>query len=57
MMTSRAARGQQRIDVHGKPIFNQFIEFRDRAIADRFNEMVIALVRSADPTFPNRGES
>jgi hypothetical protein len=57
MMTSRAARGQQRIDVNGKPIFNQFIEFRDRATADRFNEMVIALVRAADPTFLDGGES
>jgi len=48
--------GQLRVDAAGKPIFNQLIEFRDRA-ADRFAEMVIALVRAADPTFPNGGES
>jgi hypothetical protein len=40
-------------DPAGKPIFNQIIEFRDRTTADRFNEMVIALVRAADPTLPD----
>jgi DNA-binding cell septation regulator SpoVG len=44
--------GHPRVDAAGKPIFNQLIEFRDRSTADRFNEMVIALVRAADPTFP-----
>ena len=44
--------GNPRVDAAGKPIFNQTIEFRDRTTADRFNEMVIALVRAADPTFP-----
>ena len=49
--------GNPRVDATGKPIFNQLIEFRDRATADRFNEMVIALVRAADPAFSNGGES
>jgi DNA-binding cell septation regulator SpoVG len=42
--------GNPRLDVNDKPIFSQLIEFRDGATADRFNEMVIALVRAADPT-------
>ena len=45
--------GSPRLDAAGKPIFNQLTEFRDRVTADRFNEMVIALVRAADPTFPD----
>jgi DNA-binding cell septation regulator SpoVG len=45
--------GNPRGDAAGKPIFNQIIEFRDGATADRFNEMVIALVRATDPTFPD----
>jgi hypothetical protein len=49
--------GNPRVDATGKPIFNQLIEFRDRATADRFSEMVIALARAADPTFPNGRES
>jgi hypothetical protein len=49
--------GNPRVDAAGKSIFNQLIEFRDRATTDRFNEMVIALVRAADPTFPNGGEN
>lgn len=48
--------GNPRVDANGKPLFNQLIEFRNRATADRFAEMVIALVRAADPTFPNGGE-
>ena len=52
-----AATAAMYLDAAGKPIFNQTIEFRDRTTADRFNEMVIALVRAADPTFPNGGES
>ena len=44
--------GQPRLDANGKPIFWPLVEFRDRATADRFNDMVIALVRAADPTFP-----
>jgi hypothetical protein len=41
--------GNPRLDVNGKPQFNQFIEFRDRATADRFNAMVIELVRAKYP--------
>jgi hypothetical protein len=43
--------GKRRVDAKGKPIFNQLIEFRDRATADRFSAMGLALVRTADPTF------
>jgi len=43
--------GKRRVDANGKPIFNQLIEFRDRATADRFSAMGLALVRTADPSF------
>ena len=49
--------GQPRVDAAGKPLFNQIIEFATGPRAPGFNEMVIALVRAADPTFPNGGES
>jgi len=42
---------QPRIDINGKPIFNQIIEFRGRATADRFSPMVIDLVCVADADF------
>jgi hypothetical protein len=41
--------GNPRLDANGKPQFNQIIEFRDRATADRFNAMVIDLVRAKYP--------
>jgi hypothetical protein len=41
--------GNPRLDASGKPLFNQIIEFRDRATADRFNAMVIDLIRAAHP--------
>jgi DNA-binding cell septation regulator SpoVG len=41
--------GNPRLDANGKPIFNQIVEFRDRATADKFNELVLALVRAAHP--------
>jgi hypothetical protein len=39
--------GNPRLDANGKPVFNQIIEFRDRATADRFSAMVIDLIRGA----------
>jgi hypothetical protein len=41
--------GNPRLDANGKPIFNQIIDFRDRATADKFNALVLALVRAAHP--------
>lgn len=41
--------GRPRLDADGKPIFNQIVEFRDRAMADRFNAMVLELVRRERP--------
>jgi hypothetical protein len=41
--------GNPRLDASGKPLFNQIIEFRDRATADRFNAMVIDLIRASHP--------
>jgi hypothetical protein len=38
--------GNPRFDADGKPIFNQIIEFRDHATADRFGAMVLELIRS-----------
>jgi DNA-binding cell septation regulator SpoVG len=38
--------GRPRLDANNKPMFNQIIEFKDRQTADRFNAMVIALVRA-----------
>jgi hypothetical protein len=42
-------RRQARHDVNGKPIFNQILEFRARATADRFGAMVLNLIRSKHP--------
>jgi hypothetical protein len=41
--------GNPRLDASGKPLFNQIIEFRDRATTDRFTVMVIELVRARYP--------
>jgi hypothetical protein len=41
--------GKPRLDANGKPIFNQIIEFRDRATSDRFAAMVLELIRAAHP--------
>jgi DNA-binding cell septation regulator SpoVG len=40
--------GQPRVDAAGKPIF-KLIEFRDRVTADKFNGLVIELLRAAHP--------
>jgi hypothetical protein len=36
----------RRVGANGKPIFNQIIEFRDRATADKFNALVLGLIRA-----------
>jgi len=36
----------RRVDANGKPIFNQIIEFRDRAAADKLNALVLGLIRA-----------
>jgi SpoVG len=41
--------GQPRIGADGKALYNQILEFRDRATSDRFAAMVIEIVRQAHP--------
>ena len=41
--------GNPRVDANGKPIFNQIIEFRDRSTADKFNALVLGLIRAEYP--------
>jgi hypothetical protein len=41
--------GNPRLEGNGKPIFNQILEFRDHATADRFGAMVLELIRSEYP--------
>jgi DNA-binding cell septation regulator SpoVG len=41
--------GNPRVDAAGKPIFNQIVEFRDRATTEKFNGLVIELLRAAHP--------
>jgi DNA-binding cell septation regulator SpoVG len=40
---------QKRLDAGGKSIYSPILEFRDRATADRFNAMVIDLIRRQRP--------
>jgi hypothetical protein len=41
--------GKPRIDDRGKPIWNQFVEFRDRATRERFEERVLSRLRRQHP--------
>jgi hypothetical protein len=41
--------GQPKSDVNGKAIYNQLIEFRDRATSNRFAAMILDLIRGAHP--------
>jgi DNA-binding cell septation regulator SpoVG len=41
--------GNPRLDGNNKPIYSPFVEFVDRATADRFGAMVLDLVRRAHP--------
>jgi hypothetical protein len=36
-------------DANGKPIYDQIVEFRDKATADRFSALIIELVRREHP--------
>jgi hypothetical protein len=38
-----------RRDPNGKPIWSQFVEFRDRAARDHFEEQVLAVLRRQHP--------
>jgi hypothetical protein len=44
-----AGDGKPKVDANGKPLFTPTVEFRDRATAGQFREMIIALVRAAHP--------
>jgi DNA-binding cell septation regulator SpoVG len=41
--------GNPRSDANGKPIYSQIVEFRDKATADRFRDMVLSLIRVEHP--------
>ena len=41
--------GNPRRDVNGKPVFNQIVEFRNRATADKFTAEVITALRCEHP--------
>jgi hypothetical protein len=41
--------GRQKTDAAGKPTYAAILEWRDRALADRFSEVVIAAVRTVHP--------
>lgn len=44
--SSSTVTATRRLDANGKPIFNQIIEFRDRAAADKLNALVLGLIRA-----------
>src|SRR6516165_4750555 len=49
--------GSPRLGPDGKPVWNQIVEFRDRAIRDRFDRIVLAALRAAHPeAFGGEGE-
>jgi hypothetical protein len=41
--------GAPRLDAKDKPIFNQLVEFRGRTTSDKFNALVLALIRAKHP--------
>jgi DNA-binding cell septation regulator SpoVG len=41
--------GTDRLDNNGKPIYRQWIEFRDRATSDKFRDAVLELLRLEHP--------
>ena len=41
--------GRPRLDVHGKQIWSQIIEFRDSHTRERFQETILAALRVAHP--------
>jgi hypothetical protein len=41
--------GRQKVDVNGKRAFEPVLEWRDRALSDRFSDAVVALVRAEHP--------
>jgi hypothetical protein len=49
--------GNPRFDANGKPIFNQIIEFADRATADRFQAMVPELICREHPDALDEGRA
>ena len=49
--------GNPRFDANGKPLWNQIVEFRDRAVRDRFNRAVIEALRTTHAElFEGEGE-
>jgi hypothetical protein len=41
--------GSAKLDVGGKPIWAQIVDFADRAAADRFRELVLGALRRQHP--------
>jgi len=44
------------LDAKDKPIFNQLVEFRGRTTSDKFNALVLALIRGEHPEAFNDGD-
>jgi hypothetical protein len=47
--------GTPRLDANGKPLWSPIVEFRNRAIADRFRDAVLRAFRLAHPGALDRG--
>jgi hypothetical protein len=41
--------GRRKTDINGKPVYAEVLRWRDRALADRFSQAVVAAVRQAHP--------
>ena len=48
--------GQPRLDGNGKPVYSQIVEFKDKATADRFAELVLGLIRRENPDALDGGQ-
>jgi hypothetical protein len=45
---------RHKTDINGKPAYLPVLEWRDRALADRFSEAVVTLIQRARPGDPRR---
>jgi hypothetical protein len=49
--------GNPRLDANGRPTYSQIVEFRDRATADKFRDLVIEALRQQHPEALDGGDA
>ena len=47
--------GNPRVDANSKAIYSPVVEFRDRVTTDKFNALVLGLIRAEHPDAFDRG--